>query len=125
MTLDAHTVAVAVRQVVRGERPWTDLRALGMKLFPDEGRAEDIRPLDVTADVHDLARGFLTHWKDPRALKQWAFVMEALPTDFQVERHSAGEAVMDLLWDASFGHAPDKAGIKLLEELAQENPSPS
>jgi hypothetical protein len=123
MTVGAKTIEESIRQVVRGERPWTDLRALGLKLFPDEGRAEDIPPVGVTVDVHDLAKGFLTHRNDPRALKQWAFVMEALPTDFQAEEHPAGEAVLDLLWAASFGDPIGEEGVRLLEKLDQESPS--
>ncbi len=121
--LDAENCDAIVRQVIRGERPWTDLRAQGMKLFPEEGRAEDIPPQNVMVDLHDMARGFLTHLNDPQALKQWSFVMEALPTDFQAERHPAGEAVMDLLWNASFGQLPDEAGVALLMSLAQKNTS--
>jgi hypothetical protein len=123
MTVEAKTMEESIRQVVRGERPWTDLRTFGMQLFPDEGRAEDIPPIDVTADLHDLAKGFLSHSKDPRSLKQWAFVMEALPTDFQAEGHPAGEAVLDLLWSTSFGEPIGEEGVRLLKELAKESPS--
>jgi hypothetical protein len=112
-----------VRQVVRGERPWTDLRSLGMKLRPEEGYAADVPPLDVKVDIKDLARGFIAHLKAPRALREWAFVMEALPTEFDAERHPSGEAVMDALWSASFGEPLDDAQVELLKNLAGEGPN--
>jgi hypothetical protein len=111
-----------VRQVVRGERPWADLRSLGMKLRPEEGYAADVPPLDVKVGIQDLARGFVAHLPVPDALREWAFVMEALPTDFGAEQHPSGEAVMDALWGASFGEPLSDVQVELLKNLAGECP---
>jgi hypothetical protein len=109
-----------IRQVVRGERPWTDLRSLGMKLRPEDGYAADVPPLDLPVSIQDLARGFVTHLRAPQGLREWAFVMESLPTDFEAEKHPSGDAVMDALWSASFGDPLSDGQIELLENLAEE-----
>ncbi len=111
-----------VRRVVRGERPWTDLRSLGMQLRPDEGYAADVPPLDAKVNLQDLARGFIVHLQAPHTLREWAFVMEALPTDFEADQHPSGEAVMDALWSASFGEPLSNVQVELLKTLAGGGP---
>jgi hypothetical protein len=111
-----------VRRVVRGERPWADLRSLGMKLRPEEGYAADVPPLDIKVGIQDLARGFVAHLQAPHTLREWAFVMEALPTEFEAEQHPSGEAVMDALWSASFGEPLSDVQVELLMNLAGQGP---
>jgi hypothetical protein len=109
-----------VRRVVRGERPWTDLRSLGMNIQPEEGYVADVPPLDLQVSIPDLARGFVFHLGEPRALREWAFVMEALPTDFAAENHPSGALVMDALWSASFGDPLSEVQTELLKDVARE-----
>jgi len=120
------TTEQIVREVVRGERPWTDLRSLGMDLQPEKGKASNLRPLEVKVDIHDLARGFVSHWHDPVALRAWAFVMEALEADFDaVTAHPSGEDIWDAIWSASFGDPLKETQVRLIEELARERQSGS
>ena len=121
MSPDSATAQETILQVVRGERPWTDLRALGIdiRLEGDRCQVENPQHLEAVAYVHDLARGLLAHRQDPRALREWAFVMEAVDVDLDVEHHSAGDLVRNALWDASFGN-PIAADVwQTIEELAR------
>ncbi|HJT76319.1 MAG TPA: hypothetical protein VJ739_03880 [Gemmataceae bacterium] len=122
MTSETKAPEELIRLVVRGERPWTELRSLGIELRPEEGYAAEVPPLDLQVNVGDLAQGFRAHLQNPRALKEWAFVMEALPTDFEAEQHPSGEAVMNALWSASFGEPLSAEQIDLLKNLAGEGP---
>src|SRR5712692_8891459 len=92
-----------IRQVVRGERPWTDLRALGLNisLEGNQRTLENPGHLSAAADIHDLAKGFLRHVHDAQALREWAFVVEAMDVDLDVENHPAGDTLLRALWDAS------------------------
>src|SRR5579859_2379915 len=94
------------REVVRGERPWTDLRQLGMTIQLEGNLCEVQNPPDLNpqVDIHDLAQGLVTHFQDPRGLREWAFVMEAVEADFYAEDYPAGDTVLTALWDASFGN---------------------
>jgi len=114
-----------IRQVVRGERPWTDLRAIGMNIQLEGNRCaiENPRQISTTADVHDLAKGFLAYLHDARALREWAFLIEAIDVDLDVENHPAGETLLNALWDASFGNPLHADVVRTVEQLAHENGS--
>jgi hypothetical protein len=116
-----------IREVVRGERPWTDLRPLGMAARPAEGRGgfSPTFPGDTWIDVFDIARGLRASLGDPRRLREWAFVVEALPGEFAVEAHPASETVMDAVWSASFGEPLTEDQLRLIETLAHEDGQPS
>jgi hypothetical protein len=109
------------RQVVRGERPWTDLRQLGITIRLEDNRCEVQNPahLEPQVDVYDLAQGLLAHLQHPQALREWAFVMEAIDADFDAEDHPAGDTVLKALWDASFGNPISPEVRQTLEQLAQ------
>jgi hypothetical protein len=121
MTTTAHTVEEAIQQVARGERPWADLRAFGLVLQPDAGRADNLPPTEAAITAHDLASGFLAYLDDPTALREWAFVMEAVPADTAaIEAHPDGEVVLGALWNASFGQPLSNAEIEVIKALARE-----
>lgn len=121
MTTTANNLEEAIQQVARGERPWADLRSFGLVLQPEAGLADHLPPADVRLTVHDLARGFLSHMDDLKALREWAFVIEALPADLEaVEAHPDGEVVLGALWNASFGQPPEEREIEVIEALARE-----
>ena len=125
MISEAESAVATIRQVVRGDRPWTDLRALGMEAGPPESRCHFLPsfPTETRVSVHDVARGFLTHLTDAAKLREWAFVMEALPADLGVESHPAGETVLNALWSASFGERLSEEQVAVLEALGEEERS--
>jgi hypothetical protein len=127
MSADIETAERIVQQVVVGERLWTDLLPLGMEGGPSEARCQfhSSFPRDTRVSIHELARGFLTFLPDIRKLREWALVMEALPTEFAIENHPAGETVLNALWSASFGDPLSDDQIAVLVELAKEQMSQS
>jgi hypothetical protein len=109
-----------LRQIVRGDKPLDDLQSLGMKIeLSNEGRLlRASHAISATADVHDLAKGFLTYRDDPDKLKEWAFFVEAADLDLDVSNHPAGETLQNALWKASFGESLDPSVIRIIEQLA-------
>jgi hypothetical protein len=120
MTSNAEADKELVRQVVRGERPWTDLRTIGIdvQLAGNHCIFQNPRNIEVCADIHDLAKGFLAHLHDARQLREWAFVLEASDVELGWEDHPAGETLLNALWSASFGEPIGTDVIKTLEQLA-------
>jgi hypothetical protein len=121
MSPGSATPQETILQVARGERPWTDLRVLGIDVRLEGNRChvENPQHLEAAADVHDLARGLQAHRQDPRALREWAFVMESVDVDLDVEQHAAGDLVLNALWDASFGNPIEADVWQTIEELAR------
>jgi hypothetical protein len=109
-----------LRQVIRGERNWADLAAAGIKvqLGAEPWTVENPGHVSTRADAHDIAKGFLAHMHDPRSLKEWAFVVEAVDAELDVESHPAGEMLMNALWDASFGKQIPDDVVHAIEQLA-------
>lgn len=109
-----------LRQIVRGERPLTDLRALGMaiELGGDSRVLRMSHAITASVDVHDLARGFLAYRHDPDQLKEWAFLIQAADLDIDLSSHPAGEWLQDALWKASFGELHDEEADQVLQQLA-------
>jgi hypothetical protein len=120
MTSNGPKDSETVLQVVRGERPWTDLRTVGMEVELEGNRCvvRNPRDVEVTANVHDLAKGFRAYLHDPRKLKEWAFVVEAADVDLEVEGHPAGDTLLNALWRASFGEPLGEDVVKVIEQLA-------
>jgi hypothetical protein len=124
MSINAELAEETIRDVVRGERPWTDLAPLGMTGGPSEGRCEFRAsfPAATRVGVHDLARGFLTHYSDPCRLREWAFVMEAMPYDLtDAQDHPSGQLVLDAVWSASFGNPLAEREIAVITNLGNES----
>ena len=111
-----------IQQVVRGERPWTDLVSLGMEAQPRESqcRFPATFPSDTPVSVYDLAKGLLTYLLDTPRLREWAFIIEAMPADIEVANHPACELVLDALWRASFGESISEDQIAVLKALGEE-----
>ena len=55
-----------IREVIRGERPWTDLRSAGIEvqLQGDRFHIENPHQARAAADIHDLAQGLIAHLKE-------------------------------------------------------------
>ena len=111
------------RQVVRGERRGADLRSFGMLVQVEGSCCQVENPWHVTAraDIYDLAKGLWAYLQDPHALREGAFVMEAVGADFDAEDHPAGDPVLTALWDASFGNPISPEVRQTLEQLARTN----
>jgi hypothetical protein len=94
MTDDQETI----RQMVRGEIPWTQLKAIGISIVLEGNRCkiENPRGIVARANVHDLAKGLLAYLNNPVELRQWAYLLEASSTflDLDVEDHPAGEQML-------------------------------
>ncbi len=120
MTSSREADQEVVRQVVRGERPWTDLRTIGIEVQLDGSRCtfQNPRDVEVSADIHDVARGFLAHRHDAHKLREWAFVLESSDVELRLEDHPAGETLLNALWSASFGEPISEDVFKTLEQLA-------
>src|SRR5207253_11413010 len=99
---------------------WTDLRMIGIDVQLQGNRCtfQNPREIDVSADIHDVAKGFLAHLQDARGLREWAFVLEASDVELRPEDHPAGEILLNALWSASFGEPISADVIKTLEQLA-------
>ncbi len=127
MSAGTETGQEVIRQVVRGEKPWTDLRNVGIDVRLDERRCAIENPggLTARADVYDLAHGLLAYLPDPVALRTWAFILEAESfVDWgDAERHPAWEPLWDALWCASFGDPVPEEAIKTARELVQSKRS--
>ncbi len=110
--------------VVRGERPLTDLRPLGMTHGPEGGSWQfpAAFPADTQVAVADLARGLLAHLHDGPRLKEWAALMEALPYELvDAESHPEGQTVLNAVWSASFGDPLGEKEIGVVTSLASES----
>ncbi len=124
MTSKLDAAEKTILGVVRGERPWTDLRLLGMTDGPEEGSWQFpvAFPADTQVAVGDLARGLLAHLHDGPRLKEWATLMEALPYELvDAESHPEGQTVLDALWSASFGDPLGEKEIGVVTSLANES----
>lgn len=68
----------------------------------------------------DVARGLAKYSKTPDQLKTWAWFLLASSSflELAMEDHPAGDALLNALWDASFGKPVDPETIRLAEELA-------
>ncbi len=116
-----HEEQEAILEVVRGSRPWRDLAALGVVVRLEDGRRTLMNPRGVTATVRfrDLARGFAS-LHHAAALREWAFVVEALDVDWEGEGRPGGEWLLEALWDASFGNPIDATRIDAIVRMAKE-----
>ncbi len=119
-----------VREVVRGERPWIDLRRVGMRMqvvrndygwytWTDEIADEP----DVTVTLAAVAVGLLKMWDDPEKQRAWAFVLKAgtfwmLP---EAADEAAKDALIDALSDVSFGSEPLQGTRQLIHTLVQRS----
>ena len=115
------------RQVIRGERPVTDLALISVHM-----RSEQIGPAvrhtqhsasGATVDIsaRDLAAGLLIHHTDAAALQAWATVLLVhdafvVPEDWDDDEDFA--VLWDAVWDASFtGKVRDEA-VSLAQRIA-------
>lgn len=127
MSARTDTGQEVIRQVIRGERPWTDLHTAGINIHLQGAHCAFDNPhhLTATADVDDLARGLLANLHDPAALRTWALVLEAeaLVDWGEAERHPVWETLWDAVWRASFGEPVPEAAIQAARALLERRQS--
>jgi hypothetical protein len=115
--LDRETVL----RFVHGERPWTDLRALGIEIRLDDESYDEENPrqVDVAVQPADLARGFMAHELASGELRQWArVVLHASFVDFDADEGPDRETLLNALWDAAFNQPLPKDAVRVIERLA-------
>lgn len=95
-----------VRDVVRGQRNWRELRdhGVGIDVTPDSVREFGGLEKPVKVSAIDIAQGWLQHSANERALREWArFVHGAVGlVEPDVETHPLGDELLDILWRVSF-----------------------
>ena len=119
-----------VREVVRGERPWTDLRRVGMRMQVARNERgwytwadEPADKPDVTVALADVAIGLLKTWNDLEEQRAWAFVLTGgtFWTIPEGSDEAVKDALLDALWDVSFGDEPLQGTRELSYALIQQN----
>ena len=104
---DPMNLSQAVRAVVLGERDWRDLKDLGVTIhMGDAGVTIMGAPVDpIAVGAVELARGWLRHASNERALREWArFLHGAISlVELDVDQHPLGERLLDGLWRLNFG----------------------
>jgi hypothetical protein len=106
MTSNLDAAEKSILRVVRGERPWSDLRPLRITDGAEEGswQVPTAFPADTQVAVGDLNRGLLAYLHDRPRLKEWAALMEALPYELvDAESHPEGQTVLDALGEKEIG----------------------
>jgi hypothetical protein len=96
-----------IRAIVRGERDWADLSELGIAILPIEGGFEILNNDQVrgTASTSDVATGMVRLSTEPSRLHDWASILLAGSSfvDLDLESDADGDALLQTLWDLSFG----------------------
>jgi hypothetical protein len=119
--------AEIVRSFIRGDRPWQDLRLIGLSVsFMDDGcDCEGKGDVLVTPTIADIARGFLHHASAREVdLRRWASIILAASAVIDLaalEEHPDGETVLDALWEASAGSEMHEWTLNLLRDLVRHS----
>jgi hypothetical protein len=104
-------------EIVRGDRPLTDVTRLGVSLSVTPLFFELDEPPDVALvapTLEDVATGFLVHLAHPSLLREWAtLVLGAEFIDLRaLEGHPQGEAIIEGMWQASSGEAVAPSALR-------------
>ena len=115
-----------ILEFVRGERPWNELQAVGIRIKLDGDRCEVENPRQIiaVANAHDLAQGLLKYLSDREKLRTWAFIVQAASVfvDLDVEQHPNGEVLLDALWNAAHGNPVAEESVQAAEQLIDDAP---
>lgn len=110
-----------ILQVVRGEKPWTDLARLGITIVFEGSatRVDNPRGMVAVAQPVDIAQGLLEYRDRPDDLRAWARVILAgVPfLDLALDDQPVGDILLDALWDATFGRQLADEAIRTAEQL--------
>src|SRR5579884_1384252 len=113
-----------VLEVVRGQRPWTDLGSLGI-IITFEGqrtRVQNPTGIVVVAGPADIAQGLLAYRGRPRELRTWARVILAgIPfLDLALEEEPVGDILLDALHNADYGEPISEEAFTVAERLVEQ-----
>jgi hypothetical protein len=96
-----------LRDVIRGERPWADLGAIGICVTMDGEtcQVDNPRYLSLAVTLEDLAHGVLAHRRSPETLRRWAWFVQSSPSIYEldIEGDVRGDVFLEALWDLAFG----------------------
>jgi len=114
-----------VLQIVRGERPWQDLNAMGFQVCFDQFGGSFRQPpgLEMAISSWDLAQGFHAFRHQPARLREWSFVVEALDLTIDWHDPKIEERFSDALWRASFGEPIPEDFFRQVESIVQDDRS--
>lgn len=98
-----------LREIVRGERAWTDLALLGIEV---ELRSDGVSLVEppglpfIKVPARDLAFGLCIHRNEQSALRTWAaVVLGCLCFDWDLDESNPVDARLhEAIWDAAAGH---------------------
>jgi len=113
-----------IYQVVRGERPCTDLKLLGVEFdFVDDARIMRMPYLKaVKLRVSDVANGLVKYHDQPKDLQKWArfMLMASNLVDFdECEKETGWDVLLNALWDAMGNGTISENALHRAEELAK------
>lgn len=98
--------AELIRQAFRGERPWSDLEAIGITVTMqgETWIVRNPRKLAAVLTPADIAQGLLAHQADALELENWAsFVLVGDLNDLDIADDDAeGDALLNAIWDLAF-----------------------
>jgi hypothetical protein len=127
--MDHPSSSEIILQVVRGERPLTDLQDLGISITIEQNTYTTENPMRITienprgveadASALDIARGILRYRRDPEELRTWAAIVlgDSNFLGFLLEDHPDEDPLLGALWDASFGEPLKDEAINTAERL--------
>ena len=111
-----------IRQVVRGERNWAELKMIGAEISLRDGVCEVEYAGNALAvpELIDLALGFQAYHDRSSDLREWAKVILAGSGFLDLgglESRPAGETLIEALWDASTIGQVDEAAWAVIQRL--------
>jgi hypothetical protein len=116
--------AKILRQIVRGERPWTELDEIGIQVRAKSGGFEirNSKNVTVIAGAQDLALGILAYQHDPVKVREWASMIlaGAIPCDLQLKETADEQDLLSSLWDISFGKGILPSALTLARHFSLE-----
>jgi hypothetical protein len=112
-----------IYQVIRGERPCTDLFQLGVKIdvIDDKWQIESPPLESVRLHISDVAHGLFRYRASPIDAKKWARLVLCGPfIDLsECETQAGWEVLLNALWDAMGTGTFSNSALHLAEKLAK------
>jgi hypothetical protein len=123
------TPETLLRQVVRGERPIADLQQLDVRITHNGNvtTIENPRGLVLLATADDVASGVLRYENHPKELREWAWLLLAADTiyDLDLEGDQEGETLLNAVWDLSFGKELSSMAAAAARRIGSRAPADS
>lgn len=112
-----------LKGVVRGERAWSELADIGItvRASGDAIEVRNPRQLSVAVDAKDLSAGILRYKHDPVKVREWATLVlaDAISCELRLKEEGEEQALLDVMWDLSFGKGLSPQGLELAQRFAQ------